>query len=631
VPPRRALLILTATIVEVAPVLFLAALIGVWDTAGRGAPALSPLALAAATLAGYAAARELARRQARVWAERVALIALAAIGVPLLLLGPGMADLFDIVGGDPLAVGAGAGALLFCGWRGTGLAREDILYDVFQDIVGAFERGLLIFFAALALAVMTGGVAGRRLAEDGWPGLVLFFLSGLCALSLARVEGEYRHEQANGADDTMADAGGLRWLGALFGAAAGILVAGLALVALFSPAAMAHLVAALGNALGAFGALLSPLGALVGALFGHGQHAAPPPSIQPGAYSTPPGGVYATRPGPAIAPPALPSLLPLLSLVATGLLLWYWYSAIRRAGAALDGGIQRTSLRPGDAARPWWQRYALPLALLGFLLLLALSSLAGGQATQGGGLLALLGQTVGGGLFGHGGLFGPGGLLGWLFGSGGRVVTLSPDQGTPVVIVTPQARAPGHDSGWAGVASGILSLLLIVAALAALGAGLWYAYTLARRRRGGTSGRGRTQRTPLPPRTPRTPRAGGQPGWWPRLLAWLAALWPFGRRRAAPVPAPPVAVLPATATPDALTVREMYRRLLRRGAALGHPRRPAETPREYLERLRRTPTIDGEEADLLTALYADVRYGDKGERPADIERATRAWERLARQ
>jgi len=620
VSPRRALLILTATVVEVAPVAFLVALIGVWDTAGRGAPALSPLALAAATLAGYATARELARRQARVWAERVALTALAAVGVPLLLLGPGMARLFDIVGGDPLAVGAASAALLFCGWRGTGLAREDILYDVFEDIVGAFERGLLVFFAALALAVTTGGVAGRRLADDGWAGLVLFFLSGLCALSLARVEEEYRHEQANGADDTMTDAGGLRWLGALFGAAASILVAGLALVALFSPAAMAHLVAALG-------ALLSPLGALVGTIFGHGQHAAPPPSIQPGAYSTPSGGVYGTRPGPAVAPPALPSLLPLLSLVATGMLLWYWYSAIRRAGAALDGGIQRTSLRPGDAARPWWRRYALPLALPGLLLLLALSSLAGGQATQGSGLLALLGRTVGGGLFGHGGLFGPGGL----FGSGGRVAPLSPDQGTPVVIVTPQARAPGHDSGWAGVASGLLSSLLVVAALAALGAGLWYAYALARRRRGGRmGGRGRTQRTPLAPRTPRAPRAGGQPGWWPRLLAWLAALWPWGGRRAAPTPTPPAAVTPATATPNALTVREMYRRLLRHGTALGHPRRPAETPREYLERLRGAPTIDGEDADLLTALYADVRYGDKSERPDDIERAARAWERLAR-
>jgi len=75
----------------------------------------------------------------------------------------------------------------------------------------------------------------------------------------------------------------------------------------------------------------------------------------------------------------------------------------------------------------------------------------------------------------------------------------------------------------------------------------------------------------------------------------------------------------------------MYRRLLRRGAALGHPQRPAETPREYLARLRGAPTVHGEGADLLTALYAVAHVGVEGERPADIERAARAWERLAQQ
>jgi hypothetical protein len=81
--------------------------------------------------------------------------------------------------------------------------------------------------------------------------------------------------------------------------------------------------------------------------------------------------------------------------------------------------------------------------------------------------------------------------------------------------------------------------------------------------------------------------------------------------------------------PDPSTVREVYRRLLRRGTELGYPRRPQETPLEYLGRLHGLP-LPQEDADLLTALYARVRYGNIGERPEDIDGALTLWERLER-
>jgi hypothetical protein len=78
------------------------------------------------------------------------------------------------------------------------------------------------------------------------------------------------------------------------------------------------------------------------------------------------------------------------------------------------------------------------------------------------------------------------------------------------------------------------------------------------------------------------------------------------------------------------TIREAYRRLLRRGAALGHPRPAHETPQEYLGRLRRILIPDERDAALLTSAYMRVRYGDEAERPEDLEQVIHAWERLGR-
>jgi len=78
------------------------------------------------------------------------------------------------------------------------------------------------------------------------------------------------------------------------------------------------------------------------------------------------------------------------------------------------------------------------------------------------------------------------------------------------------------------------------------------------------------------------------------------------------------------------TIREAYRRLLRRGAMLGYPRAAHVTPQEYLGQLRRPPISDERDAALLTSADMHVRYGDEAERPEDLEQVVRAWERLDR-
>ena len=78
------------------------------------------------------------------------------------------------------------------------------------------------------------------------------------------------------------------------------------------------------------------------------------------------------------------------------------------------------------------------------------------------------------------------------------------------------------------------------------------------------------------------------------------------------------------------SVRAAYRRLLRRGATLGHARATAETPREYLDRLARVPIPAVEDAAQLTTAYMVVHYGGRSERAEDIEQVQRSWERLDR-
>lgn len=97
----------------------------------------------------------------------------------------------------------------------------------------------------------------------------------------------------------------------------------------------------------------------------------------------------------------------------------------------------------------------------------------------------------------------------------------------------------------------------------------------------------------------------------------------FGWRRAAGTTS---AV--ASDPPEITSVREMYRRLLRRAARRGVARRGFDTPGEYESIL--AASLDGARADLsrLTAAYVAARYGAVAPSPDELQELTAAWRRL---
>ncbi|MFH1139921.1 MAG: DUF4129 domain-containing protein [Pseudomonadota bacterium] len=102
-----------------------------------------------------------------------------------------------------------------------------------------------------------------------------------------------------------------------------------------------------------------------------------------------------------------------------------------------------------------------------------------------------------------------------------------------------------------------------------------------------------------------------------RALARLAA-WLFRR-----VWRPPGAASPAAG--EAARIRKVYRRLLGWGASRGRPRRPAQTPLEYLAGLRDLAPEAAEEAEVITRAYLEVRYGPGAPTPGLGPRVEACW------
>ncbi|MCG6536562.1 MAG: DUF4129 domain-containing protein, partial [Syntrophales bacterium LBB04] len=104
------------------------------------------------------------------------------------------------------------------------------------------------------------------------------------------------------------------------------------------------------------------------------------------------------------------------------------------------------------------------------------------------------------------------------------------------------------------------------------------------------------------------------------LLKWLRFLgWPFGR-----------AVGRRNLSPEAKTVRQVYRQMLLWAASKGCPRDPSQTPHEYLKRLLEwLPEAKGE-LGLLTDHYVNARYGPSASAPGELERLRDNWKRLRR-
>lgn len=103
-------------------------------------------------------------------------------------------------------------------------------------------------------------------------------------------------------------------------------------------------------------------------------------------------------------------------------------------------------------------------------------------------------------------------------------------------------------------------------------------------------------------------------------LAGSARRWWRARGKAHPVSDP----LAGDHTPGA-ALRRLYRWALRQAAQRGHPRRPAETPWEYLPDLVEAFEAQKEEAvRALTDYYVRLRYGERAPTPEEVEKLRRA-------
>lgn len=111
--------------------------------------------------------------------------------------------------------------------------------------------------------------------------------------------------------------------------------------------------------------------------------------------------------------------------------------------------------------------------------------------------------------------------------------------------------------------------------------------------------------------------------WLRRLLHRLS-----GRRRRAAAPAVAPAPTAPTADPEARTVRAMYRAWLAAAARRGRPRRPPQTPAEFLEEARDLVPDGTTELATLTRSYEVARYGAPPLPPSVTAEAQAAWARL---
>lgn len=81
----------------------------------------------------------------------------------------------------------------------------------------------------------------------------------------------------------------------------------------------------------------------------------------------------------------------------------------------------------------------------------------------------------------------------------------------------------------------------------------------------------------------------------------------------------------------AASVRRLYRQMCQAATTHGYPRGEAETPFEYLATLGRAWPEGTAEAQLLTAAYVRVRYGEVPETHEELAALKDAWRRLERQ
>ncbi|MBI2847687.1 MAG: DUF4129 domain-containing protein, partial [Chloroflexi bacterium] len=80
--------------------------------------------------------------------------------------------------------------------------------------------------------------------------------------------------------------------------------------------------------------------------------------------------------------------------------------------------------------------------------------------------------------------------------------------------------------------------------------------------------------------------------------------------------------------PDMMSIREIYRHLLREAAGVGTGRRRYETPGEYARRLGQVLPEGNEELSEITALYVGARYGELRIEEKQLGHANQLWKFL---
>jgi hypothetical protein len=78
----------------------------------------------------------------------------------------------------------------------------------------------------------------------------------------------------------------------------------------------------------------------------------------------------------------------------------------------------------------------------------------------------------------------------------------------------------------------------------------------------------------------------------------------------------------------AVSIRRLYRKMLRAADGSGYPRLEAETPYEFLKTLSKTWPDNRRETELITAAYVKIRYGELPETDAELEAIKSAWRTL---
>jgi hypothetical protein len=78
----------------------------------------------------------------------------------------------------------------------------------------------------------------------------------------------------------------------------------------------------------------------------------------------------------------------------------------------------------------------------------------------------------------------------------------------------------------------------------------------------------------------------------------------------------------------AVSIRRIYRKMLRAADANGYPRLDAETPYEFLRTLAKVWPENRRETQLITTAYVKIRYGELPETEQELQEIKHAWRAL---